>query len=87
MACAQKCAKFGLVAKTVLAHVAELRTLHPEIARLRAREMINDGLTAPLHPAAEQVYKELGALASCASAQAAASHDAIFGESLWYDEL
>jgi uncharacterized protein len=49
----------AVIAKAVLAHVAELRTLHPALARLRAREMINDGLTAPLHPAAAKVYKEL----------------------------
>ncbi len=52
----------AVIAKAVLAHVAELRTLHPVLARLRAREMINDGLTAPVHPAAEQVCKELGLL-------------------------
>jgi uncharacterized protein len=39
--------------------VAELRALHPALARLGVREMINGGLTAPLHPAAAQVYKEL----------------------------
>jgi TRAP transporter TAXI family solute receptor len=49
----------AVITKAVLAHVAELRTLHPALARLRASEMINDGLTAPLHPAAEQVFKEL----------------------------
>jgi len=48
------------VAKDVLAHLADLRTLHPALARLRPRDMIQDGLTAPLHPGAEQVYKELG---------------------------
>ena len=52
----------AVIAKAVLTHVAELRALDPVLARLRAREMINDGLTAPLHPAAEQVYKELGLL-------------------------
>ena len=49
----------AVIAKAVLSNVAELRALHPALARLRAREMINDGLTAPLHPAAAQVYKEL----------------------------
>src|SRR5215471_5049787 len=47
-------------AKAVLDHVAELRTLYPALGRLRPREMIKDVLTAPLHPGAEQVYKELG---------------------------
>jgi TRAP-type uncharacterized transport system substrate-binding protein len=49
----------AVIAKAVLAHVAELRALHPALAKLRASEMINDGLTAPLYPAAEQVFKEL----------------------------
>ena len=50
----------AVVAKAVLNHVAELRTLNPALGRLRPRDMIKDGLTAPLHPGAEQVYKELG---------------------------
>jgi uncharacterized protein len=50
------------VAKAVLSNVPELRTLHPALGELRAGEMINDGLTAPLHPAAAEVYKELGLL-------------------------
>ena len=52
----------AVIAKAVLTHVGELRALHPVLARLKAREMINEGLTAPLHPAAEHVYKELGLL-------------------------
>ena len=50
----------AVIAKEVLDHLAELRTLHPVLARLRSRQMANDGLTAPLHPGAEQVYKEMG---------------------------
>jgi uncharacterized protein len=50
----------AVVAKAVLAHVNDLRAMHPALARLRPRDMIKDGLTAPLHPGAEQVYKELG---------------------------
>jgi TRAP-type uncharacterized transport system substrate-binding protein len=50
----------AVIAKAVLAHLADFRTLHPTLARLRARDMVRDGLTAPLHPGAEQVYKELG---------------------------
>jgi len=52
----------AVIARALLTHLAELRALHPVLGRLRAREMINDGLTAPLHPAAEKVYKELGLL-------------------------
>jgi uncharacterized protein len=50
----------AVVAKAVLTHLADLRMLHPALTRLRQRDMIIDGLTAPLHPGAEQVYKELG---------------------------
>jgi len=50
----------AVVAKEVLAHLADLRTLQPALAKLRPRDMVIDGLTAPLHPGAEQVYKELG---------------------------
>ena len=50
----------AVVAKEALSRLADLRTLHPALARLRPRDMIQDGLTAPLHPGAEQVYRELG---------------------------
>jgi TRAP transporter TAXI family solute receptor len=50
------------IAKAILTRVAELRTLHPALAGLKAEEMITRGLTAPLHPAAAAVYKELGLL-------------------------
>jgi uncharacterized protein len=49
----------AVIAKAVLAHVAEPRKLQPALATLRAGEMINDGLTGPLHPGAEQVFGEL----------------------------
>jgi TRAP transporter TAXI family solute receptor len=52
----------AVIARAVLTHVAELRALHPALARLKASEMINEGLTAPLHPAAAEVYKSLGLL-------------------------
>jgi len=50
----------AVVAKEVLGHLAELRTLHPALARLRPSQMVKDGLTAPLHPGAEQVYRQMG---------------------------
>jgi uncharacterized protein len=50
------------IARSVLSHVAELRALHPALAGLKAEEMVTQGLTAPLHPAAAAVYKELGLL-------------------------
>ena len=50
----------AVIARAVLGHLADFRTLQPTLARLRERDMVRDGLTAPLHPGAEQVYKELG---------------------------
>jgi uncharacterized protein len=49
----------AVCAKELLTHLAELRALHPALAGLTAGEMIKDGLTAPLHPGAAQVYKNL----------------------------
>ena len=50
----------AVVAKEVLGHLAELRTLHPALAKPRPSQMVTDGLTAPLHPGAEQVYRQMG---------------------------
>jgi uncharacterized protein len=49
------------VARAILTNVGELREAHPALAGLKAEEM-TQGLTAPLHPAAAQVFKELGLL-------------------------
>jgi uncharacterized protein len=49
----------AVIAKELLTHMPELRALHPALAGLTVDEMIKDGLTAPLHPGAAQVYKEL----------------------------
>jgi TRAP-type uncharacterized transport system substrate-binding protein len=45
-----------------MAHVAELKTMHPALAELDPERMVTRTLTAaaPLHPAAAAVYKELG---------------------------
>jgi TRAP transporter TAXI family solute receptor len=50
------------IAKEIMAHVAELKTMHPALAELEAERMVARTLTAaaPLHPAAAAVYKELG---------------------------
>jgi uncharacterized protein len=50
------------ITKAILTHIAELRTLHPALAGLKAEEMTTQSLTAPLHPAAAAVSKELGLL-------------------------
>ena len=49
----------AVIAKELLTHMPELRALHPALAGLTAGDMIKVGLTAPLHPGAAQVYKEL----------------------------
>jgi TRAP transporter TAXI family solute receptor len=50
------------VAKAIVTHVAELKTMHPVLAGLDAKRMVEQTLTAPapLHPATASVYKELG---------------------------
>jgi uncharacterized protein len=48
----------AVVAKALLTDVAELRTMHPALAGLTAAAMTRDGLTAPLHPGAAEVYRQ-----------------------------
>ncbi|MFP7571084.1 TAXI family TRAP transporter solute-binding subunit [Marivita sp. S2033] len=48
------------VAKAVMSNLDDFRGLHPAFANLDAKEMVKDGLSAPLHPGAERAYKELG---------------------------
>ncbi|MEM6408838.1 MAG: TAXI family TRAP transporter solute-binding subunit [Pseudomonadota bacterium] len=49
-----------VVAKAVLSNLDDFRGLHPAFANLDAKQMVSDGLSAPLHPGAEKAYKELG---------------------------
>ena len=49
-----------VVAKAVLSNLDDFRGLHPAFANLDAKQMVKDGLSAPLHPGAEKAYKELG---------------------------
>ena len=50
------------VARVVAANLDELATQLPALARLGELGFPGPGLTAPLHPAAEAVYRELGRL-------------------------
>jgi TRAP transporter TAXI family solute receptor len=50
------------VARVVAGNLDELATQLPALARLGERGFPGPGLTAPLHPAAERVYRELGRL-------------------------
>lgn len=49
-----------IVAKSVMSNLDDFRNLHPAFKNLDAGQMINDGLSAPLHPGAVKAYKELG---------------------------
>lgn len=49
-----------VVAKSVMSNLDDFRGLHPAFANLDAKQMISDGLSAPLHPGAMKAYKELG---------------------------
>jgi len=52
------------IAKAIVTHVTELKTMDPVLARLDAKRMVQQTLTAPapLHPAAKAAYEELGLL-------------------------
>ncbi len=45
--------------KEIFENLDEFKTLHPALATLTQEGML-EGLTAPLHPGAEQYYKEIG---------------------------
>ncbi|MCW9041841.1 MAG: TAXI family TRAP transporter solute-binding subunit [Pseudopelagicola sp.] len=49
-----------VVAKSVMENIDDFRNLHPAFKHLDPKQMVNDGLSAPLHPGAEKAYKELG---------------------------
>ncbi len=51
-----------IVAKAVMENIDDFRGLHPAFANLDPAQMVQDGLSAPLHPGAERAYKELGLL-------------------------
>ncbi|MEM8571941.1 MAG: TAXI family TRAP transporter solute-binding subunit [Pseudomonadota bacterium] len=48
------------VVKEVFENFDRFKTLHPAFANLSEEEMISAGLSAPLHPGAEQYYQERG---------------------------
>jgi TRAP transporter TAXI family solute receptor len=49
----------AVVAQEILTHLPELRTMLPTFGSLTLSEMIEDGLSAPVHPGATLVYREL----------------------------
>jgi TRAP transporter TAXI family solute receptor len=48
------------IARAMVTHITELRAAHPALSNLRAEEMVTQSLTAPLHPSAAKVYRDLG---------------------------
>ncbi|KRS14032.1 C4-dicarboxylate ABC transporter substrate-binding protein [Roseovarius atlanticus] len=48
-----------VLAKAVMENIDDFRQLHPAFANLEPSEMVQDALSAPLHPGAEKAYKEL----------------------------
>jgi TRAP transporter TAXI family solute receptor len=49
-------------AKAIVAEIGALKTKHPALANLTLEEMVGGTFPVPLHPAASQVYKDLGLL-------------------------
>ena len=49
-------------AQATIAQISNLRTKHPALANLTVEEMTGGSFPAPLHPAASQVYEDLGLL-------------------------
>jgi uncharacterized protein len=49
-----------IVVKAVFENFESFKKLHPAFAHLTEKEMISDGLSAPLHPGALKYYKEKG---------------------------
>ncbi|RTZ45611.1 TAXI family TRAP transporter solute-binding subunit [Candidimonas sp. SYP-B2681] len=51
-----------LVVKAVFENFEDFKKLHPALGHLDAKDMVKNGLSAPLHPGAEKYYKEKGLL-------------------------
>lgn len=51
-----------LITKTVFQNIEEFKKLHPAFAHLNPKDMVKNGLSAPLHPGAEKYFKEAGLL-------------------------
>jgi uncharacterized protein len=49
-------------AQAIVAQINDLKTRHPALASLTVEEMTGSNFPVPLHPAASQVYKDLGLL-------------------------
>ncbi|WP_442593954.1 TAXI family TRAP transporter solute-binding subunit [Parapusillimonas sp. JC17] len=50
------------VVKAVFDNFEDFKKLHPALGHLEAKDMVKNGLSAPLHPGAEKYFKEKGLL-------------------------
>ncbi len=50
------------VVKAVFENFDKFKKMHPALSNLKKEDMVNQGLTAPLHPGAVKYYKEVGLL-------------------------
>lgn len=50
------------VVKGVFENFEDFKKLHPALGHLNAKDMVKNGLSAPLHPGAEKYFKEKGLL-------------------------
>jgi TRAP transporter TAXI family solute receptor len=50
------------VVKAVFENFEDFKKLHPAFGHLEAKDMVKNGLSAPLHPGAEKYFKEKGLL-------------------------
>jgi uncharacterized protein len=50
------------LAQAVITHIGDFRAKHAALASLTVEEMTGSSISVPLHPAASQVYKDLGFL-------------------------
>ena len=48
------------VVRAVFENFDDFRRLHPAFENLEAKQMVKDGLSAPLHDGAKRYYKEAG---------------------------
>lgn len=51
-----------VVVKAVFENFEDFKKLHPALGHLDAKDMVKNGLSAPLHPGAEKYFKEKGML-------------------------
>ncbi len=51
-----------LVVKAVFENFEDFKKLHPALGHLNVKDMVKNGLSAPLHPGAQKYYKEKGLL-------------------------